>query len=49
MAPATGRLFFCFQFPMQTSKRQAESSLNKENIPAAYKQQVRDYFNSIKP
>jgi hypothetical protein len=34
---------------VETSKRQAESTLNKENIPAAMRQQVRDYFDSIKP
>lgn len=33
----------------QTSKKAAESTLNKESIPAAYKKQVRDYFDSIKP
>lgn len=33
----------------QTSKRAAESALNKENIPATYKKQVRDYFDSIQP
>jgi chemotaxis protein histidine kinase CheA len=33
----------------QSSKKAAESTLNKENIPAAYKEQVRDYFNSIRP
>ena len=33
----------------QTSKRAAESALNKENIPATYKKQVHDYFDSIKP
>jgi hypothetical protein len=33
----------------QTSKRQAESSLDKESIPATYKKQVRDYFDSIRP
>jgi len=31
----------------ETSKRRAESSLSKENVPAAYKKQVRDYFDSI--
>src|SRR5437870_2897999 len=30
-------------------KRAAESAVDKENIPAAYKKQVKDYFNSIKP
>lgn len=34
---------------VQTSKRQAESTLNKENIPASLKKQVKDYFDSIKP
>jgi hypothetical protein len=33
----------------RTSKRAAESTLDKESIPAAYKRQVRDYFDSIKP
>jgi len=33
----------------QTNRRAAENALNKENIPAAYKKQVRDYFDSIKP
>jgi hypothetical protein len=33
----------------QTNRRAAESALNKENIPAAYKKQVRDYFDSIQP
>ncbi len=33
----------------QTSKKQAESTLNKENIPAAYKEQVREYFEQIHP
>lgn len=33
----------------QTSKKQAENTLNKENIPATYKKQVKDYFDSIKP
>jgi hypothetical protein len=32
-----------------TSKRQAESTLNKENIPATYKEQVRHYFENIRP
>ena len=32
-----------------SGRKQAESSLNKENIPVAYKKQVRDYFDSIKP
>ena len=32
-----------------SSRKQAENSLNKENIPVAYKKQVRDYFDSIKP
>lgn len=34
---------------VQTSKKQAESTLNKENIPASLKKQVKDYFDSIKP
>src|SRR5579872_1683826 len=29
-----------------SNRKQAENSLNKENIPAAYKKQVRDYFRS---
>ena len=32
-----------------SSRKQAETSLNKESIPIAYKKQVRDYFDSIKP
>ena len=32
-----------------SSKKQAESTLNKENIPAAYKEQVRKYFDTIRP
>lgn len=32
---------------VETSKKQAESTLDKENIPAAYKKQVRDYFDSV--
>lgn len=32
-----------------SSRRQAESTLNKESIPAAYKEQVRDYFDNIRP
>ena len=32
-----------------SGRKQAESSLNKENIPVAYKKQVRDYFDSIRP
>jgi tetratricopeptide (TPR) repeat protein len=32
-----------------SGRKQAENSLNKENIPVAYKKQVRDYFDSIKP
>jgi hypothetical protein len=27
----------------------AENAINKENIPAPYRKQVRDYFESIKP
>lgn len=30
-------------------KREAEEALNKETIPPAYKQQVKDYFESIQP
>ena len=33
----------------QTSKKQAESTLDKEAVPAAYKKQVKDYFDSIHP
>jgi hypothetical protein len=33
----------------QANKRLAENTLNKENIPATYKKQVRDYFDSIRP
>ncbi|HZT44064.1 MAG TPA: hypothetical protein VFA07_18000 [Chthonomonadaceae bacterium] len=33
----------------ETSKRQAESTLDKENIPATYKEQVRHYFENIRP
>ncbi len=33
----------------QTSKKQAESTLNKESIPAVYKDQVRKYFEEIRP
>lgn len=32
-----------------SSRKQAESSLNKENIPATYKKQVKEYFDSIRP
>jgi hypothetical protein len=32
-----------------SGKKQAESTLDKENIPATYKQQVRRYFESIRP
>ncbi len=31
------------------SKRAAEASLNREDIPVGYKKQVRDYFDSIQP
>lgn len=34
---------------VETSRKQAESALNKENIPASMKKQVHDYFDSIKP
>ena len=30
-------------------KRAAESPVNKENIPAAYRKQVKEYFESINP
>ena len=33
----------------ETSKKQAESTLDKESVPAAYKKQVKDYFDSIHP
>lgn len=33
----------------QSSKKQAESMLDKENIPATYKEQVKKYFNNIRP
>ena len=33
----------------QSSKKQAESTLDKESIPATYKEQVKKYFNSIRP
>ena len=33
---------------VQTSKKQAESTLDKENIPASLKKQVKDYFESIR-
>lgn len=33
----------------ETSKKQAESTLDKEAVPAAYKKQVKDYFDSIHP
>jgi hypothetical protein len=33
----------------QSSKKQAESNLEKENIPAAYKEQVKKYFENIRP
>ncbi len=34
---------------VMSSKKQAESNLSKENIPASLKKQVKDYFDSIKP
>ena len=34
---------------MDLERRQAESTLDKENIPASMKKQVKDYFDSIKP
>lgn len=33
----------------QSSRKAAETSLDKENIPAAYKEQVKEYFDSIRP
>ena len=33
----------------QSSKKQAESTLDKENIPATYKEQVKKYFENIRP
>ncbi|MCW3052747.1 MAG: hypothetical protein JWN14_1917 [Chthonomonadales bacterium] len=33
----------------QSSKKQAESTLNKESIPATYKEQVKKYFENIRP
>ncbi len=33
---------------VQSSKKQAESTLDKENIPASLKKQVKDYFDSIR-
>jgi hypothetical protein len=33
----------------QSSKKAAETALDKENIPAAYKEQVKEYFDSIRP
>lgn len=33
----------------QSSKKAAETTLDKENIPAAYKEQVKEYFDSIRP
>ena len=39
--------------PLYQSNKQAlrasESAINKENIPAAYRKQVKDYFESINP
>jgi hypothetical protein len=34
---------------MSDNKKAAEASLNKEEIPAGYKEQVKQYFNSIQP
>ena len=31
------------------AKKAAETALDKENIPAAYKEQVKEYFDSIRP
>lgn len=33
----------------ETSRREAESALNKENIPATYRDEVRKYFDGIRP
>jgi hypothetical protein len=33
----------------QSSKKQAESTLDKESIPATYKEQVKKYFENIRP
>ncbi len=33
----------------QASKKQAESTLDKESIPATYKEQVKKYFENIRP
>jgi len=33
----------------QSSKKEAESRLDKENIPATYKEQVKKYFENIRP
>ncbi len=33
----------------QQQRRALESPVNKENIPAAYRKQVKDYFENIKP
>jgi hypothetical protein len=33
----------------QTNRRAAEDTVNKESIPASYKKQVRDYFDTIRP
>lgn len=33
----------------QKSRKAAETTLDKENIPAAYKEQVKEYFDSIRP
>jgi hypothetical protein len=33
----------------QQQRRSAESPVNKENIPAAYRRQVKEYFEAIKP
>lgn len=33
----------------QAGKKQAESVLDKENIPATYKEQVKKYFDNIRP
>ncbi len=32
-----------------SGKKQAESTLNKENIPPTYKKQVKEYFENIRP
>ena len=33
----------------QQQRRAAESAVDKEHIPAAYRKQVKEYFESIRP